>query len=148
MKSLRRPRTWLEHDDEPTMQIYTLRALTSAPVVLVELATPLDELRTLLVERRVPALAVVDDDRALAGIVTRTDVLAASDAARPTARDVMSSYVIALPASATVENAAALMAHEGIGQVVVVGKDGELLGMVSALDIARHCAVVAGYLAA
>jgi CBS domain-containing protein len=37
------------------------------------------------------------------------------------------------------------MAVEGVGQVLVVERDGRLLGMVSAVDIARHFAALAGY---
>lgn len=136
-----RSRTRIEDEEEVTSELYTLRALATAPIEIVEPATPLGELRRLLVERRVPALAVVDG-RALVGIVTRTDVLGMFDKGEATARDVMSSYVVALPATALVENAAALMAYEGIGQVIVVGTENELVGMVSALDIARHFAAV------
>jgi CBS domain-containing protein len=38
------------------------------------------------------------------------------------------------------------MATEGVGEVVVTWRDGELLGLVSAVDIARHVATRAGYL--
>ena len=46
----------------------------------------------------------------------------------------------------TIERAAALMAHECVGQVVITRNGNELAGMVSALDIARHFAIEAGYL--
>jgi len=38
------------------------------------------------------------------------------------------------------------MAFEEIGQIIVTGASGELVGMVSALDIARYYATLAGYL--
>ncbi|MDX2091718.1 MAG: CBS domain-containing protein [Kofleriaceae bacterium] len=60
----------------------------------------------------------------------------------------MSSFVFALPLDSTIEAAAALMALEGVSQVVVTNCHGELAGIVSALDIARHVAVRAGYIAA
>jgi CBS domain-containing protein len=63
-----------------------------------------------------------------------------------TAAEVMSGFVFALPATAAIEKAAALMAYEGVGQFVVVGDRGALVGMVSAVDIAWHLAVIAGYL--
>ena len=135
-----RSRTWIEYDDEVTAELRTLRSLSTTPVEIVELATPVGELRRRLVERRVPALAVVDGT-ALVGIVTRTDVLGATSGAT-TAEDVMSSYLVALPESATVDTAAALMAYEGIGQIIVVGKGGELLGMVSVLDVLRDVSAV------
>lgn len=134
-------RNWIISDD-----LHTLAAIELSPARTVTEATPLSEVRALLVELRVPAIAVVDDRRRLRGLVTRTDVLAEPDAA--TAGEVMSGYVFALPLDATLEAAAALMAIEGVGQVVVVTRDGELAGMLSAFDVARHVATRAGLLAA
>jgi CBS domain-containing protein len=126
------------------------------PIAIVLESTPLAEVRELLVDLdlRVPAIAVVDTQRTLRGLVTRTDVLRGLSSphdpfpADTTAGDAMSSYVFAIPEDSSIESAAALMAYEGVGQVVVTAADGALLGIVSALDIARHMAVQAGYLAA
>lgn len=131
-----------DFEDEPT----TLGSLVRRPAVVVELETPLFEVRRLLLERHVPAIAVVDEDANLRGLVTRTDVLAFADEPDVTACDAMSGFVFALPAEAAIEQAAALMAIEGVGQIVVMKAHGELAGMVSAVDIARHLAVAAGYL--
>ncbi len=136
-------------DDEPTDVLGMLGTLVSTPLNIVEPDTPLSEVLKLLVELRIPAVAVVDRGGVVGGIVTRTDVLrelARGDNA--SAADAMSGFVFALSARSTVERAAALMAYEGVGQVVVTGARGELLGMVSALDIARYFAISAGYLTA
>ena len=132
-------------EDTPTAVLDTLGSLVRTPAVVVSTRTPLAEVRRLLVQRRVPAVAVVEGDH-LCGLVTRTDVLRTPDDGTATVDDAMSGFVFALPARAPIERAAALMAYEGVGQVVVIGHDGELLGMVSAIDIARHFAVEAGYL--
>jgi len=132
-------------EDTPTAVLDTLGSLVRTAAVVVSTTTPVAEIRRLLVQRRVPAVAVVDGDH-LCGLVTRTDVLRAPDDRDATADDVMSGFVFALPARAPIERAAALMAYEGVGQVIVIGLDGELFGMVSAIDIARHFAVEAGYL--
>lgn len=144
---LARPRTWLG-EDEVTAEIYLLRALIRSPVITVTPATPLAEAQRLLVDERVPALVVVDRDQ-LRGLVTRTDVLRAL-LEQPAActGDAMSRYVFSIPVDSSIESAAALIAIEHVGQVVVTGHDGELLGLVSAVDIARHVATRAGYLAA
>ncbi len=145
-RSARRPETSFD-DDEPTDVLGALGTLVSAPISVVQPDTPISEVLKLLVELRIPAVAVVDRCGAIGGIVTRTDLLrelARGD--RATAGDAMSGFVFALSARSTVERAAALMAYEGVGQVVVTGSRGELLGMVSALDIARYFAVSAGYL--
>jgi predicted transcriptional regulator len=83
---------------------------------------------------------VVDDRDELRGVITRTDVLRAEDLTTPTS-DVMSMFVFALPWTASIHRAASLIAFEGVGQVVVTGLPDSVLGMVSAVDIARHFAM-------
>lgn len=134
-----------ELDDEPTSVVTSIGGLLRRRAVVVAEDTPLVEVCRLLVEHRVPALAVVDAAGDLRGLVTRTDVLRLVDAGAH-ARDAMSGFVFALPASASIEKAAALMAYEGVGQIVVTSSGGSLLGMVAAIDIVRHFAVAAGYL--
>lgn len=126
--------------------IETLGSLITRPPLAVELATPLAEVSRLLLQYRVPAIAVVEHDH-LKGLVTRSDVLRAHDDHHTTAGDAMTGYVLALPARSSVERAAALMAYEGVGQVCVTNDAGELLGMVSALDVTRHYAIASGLLA-
>ena len=141
MKPQAARQVWSE--DEITSRIATLGALVSSPVVVVTPETPLAEVRALFVERRVAAIAVVGDDSSLEGILTRTDVLRAP--CDSTAGDAMSRYVLALPAIAPVERAAALMAYEGVGVVAVFDVDAGLVGLVSSADIVRHYAMEAGY---
>ena len=139
---------WADPDDEVTSELHLLAALRLSPIAVVDEHATIDELRAIFVAQRVPAIAVVDDDRGLRGLVTRTDVLRAPDDQATTAAEIMSGFVFVLAQDATVECAAALMAIEDVGQVVVTDEHGELAGVVSALDIARHVAIVAGYLAA
>ncbi|MFT3693223.1 MAG: CBS domain-containing protein [Kofleriaceae bacterium] len=133
-------------EDIPTAVLETLGSLVARPPLAVELDTPLAEVSRLLLQHRVPAIAVVDGDH-LKGLVTRSDVLRVHDESSATASDAMTNYVFALPARSSIEKAAALMAYECVGQVCVTGDSGELLGMVSALDVARHYAIESGYLA-
>ncbi|HEY3806376.1 MAG TPA: CBS domain-containing protein [Kofleriaceae bacterium] len=122
----------------------TLESLVQ-PVLAISADMPIDDVGRLLVDRRVPALGVVDSAGHLRGLITRTDVLRALDEDLATASDAMTWLVFSLPAGADVERAAALMAYEGVGQVLVIGRGGELVGMVSALDVARHYASHAGF---
>lgn len=145
MKSVARSAYLSDFDDDPTSIRATLGSLIRGPAPAVELDTPLAVVRRMLVASRVPAIAVVDDNDSLVGLVTRTDVLRLCDN-ECTAADAMSGFVFALPIESTIEKAAALMAHEGVGQVVITRNGNELAGMVSALDIARHFAIEAGYL--
>ncbi len=133
-------------EEIPTVVLYTLGSLVVQPAITVSIAMPIDEVGRLLVRHRVPALAVIDDVNHLRGLVTRSDALRAFDESLATAGDAMTCMVFALPAGANIERAAALMAYEGVGQVVVTGRGGELVGMVSALDVARHYPATSGFL--
>ena len=130
-------------EEEVTKEIETLAALARKPFVIVAPETPIADARRHFIELRVPAILVVDRSDTLVGIITRTDVLRSHGDARVC--DVMSGAVFVLPVFATVERAAALMAYEGVGQIVITD-DGALVGIVSALDLVRHYAVEAGYL--
>ncbi|HET9993540.1 MAG TPA: CBS domain-containing protein [Kofleriaceae bacterium] len=131
-------------DEVPTAVLDTLGSLIARPALAVSVDTPVGEVCRMLLQYRVPAIAVVDDEE-LCGVITRSDVLRAYDESNTTAGEAMSNYVFVLPARSTIEKAAALMAYECVGQVLVTGDDGELVGMVSALDVARHYAVEHGY---
>jgi CBS domain-containing protein len=134
----------LDDDDDDD---HVNRAMISAAIAVKETA-PLDDVCARLLDARAPAVAVVDDDGGLVGVITRTDLLRAiadrGDAA--TAADAMSRFVLVLPLGVPVERAAALMAFESVGQVVVTDEHGDVAGMLTALDVARHCARRAGYL--
>ena len=145
MKSL--PHSFRDMFEEtPTAVINTLGSLVVSPAIVVTPTTPIGEVRRLLVHHRVPAVAVVDLDDQLLGVITRTDVLRIVDDEDATAGDAMSTFVFALPSRSSIEKAAALMAYEGVGQIVVTGSGSELVGMVSALDVTRYFAIEAGYL--
>jgi CBS domain-containing protein len=54
-----------------------------------------------------------------------------------TARDVMSPVVLSLHESCNIGQAAALMAFEGVHRLPVVADDGEVVGILSSLDVLR-----------
>ena len=136
-------------DDDPICEIVPLGALAGGPPNTLAETAPLVRARALFLELRIPAIVIVDAVGALRGIVTRTDVLRElARRADATCGEAMSGIVFALPEHARVEHAAALMAHESVGQIVVTGERGELVGMVSALDVARELARRAGFAAA
>ncbi len=131
-------------EDEVTRELETLASLARQPTILVAPDTRIEDVRTRFVDERAAAILVVDGDDNLLGILTRTDALRAAPAA--TARDALSGVVFVLPMFASVERAAALMAYENVGQIVLTDGDGALVGVVSAIDIVRHYAVESGYL--
>jgi CBS domain-containing protein len=63
-----------------------------------------------------------------------------------TAGDVMSPVAFSLPESSNIGQAAALMAFEAVHGLPVVADAGEVVGIVSALDILRWFGQCSGYL--
>jgi CBS domain-containing protein len=84
----------------------------------------------------VPAVAVVDAAEALCGLITAPDLLAARKGW--TAVDAMSS-AHAVSANTSIEAVADVMARERYEHVVVTDDAGQVVGVVSARDVARHC---------
>ncbi len=131
-------------EEEVTRELETLASLARQPTIIVAPDTTIEEVRARFVDERAAAILVVDGDDNLVGIITRTDALRAEPGA--TARDVRSGVVFVLPMFASVERAAALMAYENVGQIVLTDGNGALVGVVSAIDVVRHYAVECGYL--
>jgi CBS domain-containing protein len=88
---------------------------------------------------------IVDDDGCPIGMITKRDLVeplrsgGTSDPTR-TAQDAMLPLAFTLDEHATVAQAAALMASEGLHHVPIVSVKGRLAGIVSSLDIVRWLA--------
>ena len=131
----------------PEAELDTIDELPPASLVTVHETAALADLARMFVEQFLVAIGVVDDEERLIGVITRTDLLGNLGNVSATAVDAMSGLVF-LESDSTIECAAALMVLEGVGHVIVMSPRGEPYGVVSALDIARHIAARAGYLAA
>lgn len=105
-------------------------------------------LRRLLLERRVGGVPVVASDGRPVGIVSGGDLLRSllEGGTPPTTAGEIMSEVLALPITASIAQAAALMSYEGTGLIVITDLAGQVAGVVQALDIARWHAREAGYL--
>jgi CBS domain-containing protein len=66
--------------------------------------------------------------------------------ATATVEDIMAPLAFSIPETAPIAQAAALMAFEGIHRLPVVGTSGEVVGLVSSLDVLRFVAEQTGYL--
>jgi CBS domain-containing protein len=130
----------------------------AADVAAVGKRTPFKEIVRLLEERHVSGVPVVDDDRVV-GVVSEADLLATEryphggaeatlveglrhraelrKAGRLTAAEVMSSPAITIAPSATVREAARLLASAGVKRLPVVDQDGRLAGVVSRADLLK-----------
>jgi CBS domain-containing protein len=100
-------------------------------------------LRALFTRDEVAAVPVVNEHGEPIGILTPGALVAAPPGGK--ARDLMSRLNFVLPESATVSQAAALMALERMAYLPIVTGEGRVSGMVSWLDVLRWFAQADGY---
>ncbi len=126
-------------DRTPVSQIMT------ADVVCVREDLSLTALTTLLLERNVSGAPVVDADGRPIGVVSKSDLLR-RDGVPGCVAEVMTPMSFVLHPEASVSQAAALMAFEGVHRLLVVSDDGKVIGLVSSLDVMRWLGRLDGYL--
>ncbi len=123
-----------------------LSEVMTGDVVCVMPDLSLEVLLALLLERNIGGAPVVDDDGRAIGVVSRSDLLGGFQAGM-TVADVMMGMAFTLPDSASLSQAAALMAIEGVHRIPVVAADGGVVGIVTSLDVARWLAQSDGTIA-
>jgi CBS domain-containing protein len=101
----------------------------------------------MFLDRGISSAPIVDDAWRPMGILSKTDILRtlSEDPSAPPdlqghASDVMTPNVLSLPQDAPMTVAAALMAYEGVHRLPVVAPSGEVVGVVSTLDIVKWVA--------
>jgi len=120
--------------DDPISEIMSRKVVCARPEMDASL------LRARLMQRGVSGAPVVDDWGRVLGVVSKTDLVeheVTSKRGEKTVADIMMPMAFTLPAEAAIGQAAALMAYEGVHRVVVVDAKGCVIGLVSALDVAR-----------
>jgi CBS domain-containing protein len=95
-----------------------------------------------LTERRIGALVVSGDGRAIEGIISERDIVRAASTSGPTALDgsvgsVMSTDVVTCSANDGVDRLMALMTERRIRHLPVVDERGQLAGIVSIGDVVK-----------
>ena len=95
-----------------------------------------------LTERRIGALVVSGDGRAIEGIISERDIVRAASASGPSALDgsvgsVMSTDVVTCSAGDGVDRLMALMTERRIRHLPVVDERGHLAGIVSIGDVVK-----------
>ncbi len=124
--------------------MFTIDAIMTTDLVTVKPSSTLAEARTLMHDRRIHHLPVVDDAGALVGLVTLTNVLAATDsilrdadnrirAKDITIDDIMVTDVATVDEHASLRQAALFLEKHRIGCLPVV-TDGELRGIITDTD--------------
>ncbi|XXT25141.1 CBS domain-containing protein [Sorangium sp. So ce429] len=101
------------------------------------------------------AAAEVDDTEESQRVALQPDEIAPLDIEQgfhvyepiqTTAREVMTPVVLHLHESASIRQAASLMAYEGVHRLAVTSDDGKLVGILSSLDVLRWFGRSCGYL--
>jgi len=139
---LRAPELGAARAEASICEIMLRRVLCARPEMEVAAA------RARMLERGVGGMPVVDHWGRVIGMLSSGDLVEHGVTGEPCGRrvsEVMMPLAFSLPADATIGQAAALMAYEGISRVVVVDRTGHLLGLVTALDVARWLGRACGY---
>ncbi|MBK8014393.1 MAG: CBS domain-containing protein [Deltaproteobacteria bacterium] len=129
----------------------SLQEVMTARVLTVPHDAKADEAARLFLERGISGAPVVDGEGRGLGVISKTDLLRCAQATPDGLKEVtvgaiMTPLNFALPESATLSQAAALMAYEGFHRITVVDGDGRIVGLVSALDVLRWMARSEGFL--
>lgn len=112
-----------------------------------------DTVTEMFLERGISCAPIVNDAWQPLGMVSKTDLLrviseegglggesSLSGAAQARVRDVAMPHVLSLHEEAPISVAAALMAYEGVHRLPIVATSGEVIGIISTLDIIRWVA--------
>jgi CBS domain-containing protein len=103
----------------------------------------------IMADRTESCLVVTKNDYVL-GIVTASDMIekviaAGADPKEVYVRDIMSTPVITIGATATIRHAAELMSDYVIGKLPVIGDSGGLVGIVTSVELARWLAKMSDF---
>ena len=113
--------------------------IMSAKLTYTTDKSSLNEALSLMYEKNVGGLPIVDDDSRIKGIVTEEDftaIVAAQDTGI-LADAYMSSNVVTAPAQTTIEKMTRMIIQKGFRRTPVV-QDGVLIGLVTASDIMKY----------
>lgn len=116
-------------------------------VICVSPETSVETLAELMIERGFSGAPVVDASNRVLGVVSKTDLVRRSiDGDTQIVEHIMTPTAFTLSESATIAEAAALMAFENAHRIPIVSKSDVVVGIVSALDVLRWIAADDGYL--
>lgn len=135
--------------------------IMTCDVVCARSDLPIADVIDKIVNHHIGCLPVVDEYGWPIGMITKLDLVtplanrvetangspAWCDLAPQTAEEAMLPLALTLERHATIAQAAALMAGEGLHHLPVVGHSGKLVGILSSLDIVRWLARNDGMLA-
>lgn len=136
---------------EPMGASATLSDAMTIHIVCVRPDLDVADLGTLLMDTGISGVPVIDWEGRPVGMVSKTDLLrlvcgtGTLQRGTATVSDIMMPIALCLPANESIAKAAALMAFEKVHRVPVVGASGQVVGIVSSLDVLRWMARQHGY---
>ncbi len=127
-------------------EVMTRHVLCVAPDVEIE------SLSALLTERGISGVPVVNERGLPVGMVSKTDIVRhryengeTEAGGSVTVGELMVPIAFTLLEGASLAHAAALMAWEGVHRIPICSDAGDVIGIVSALDVVRWLSRVEGY---
>lgn len=116
-----------------------IKDVMTKQVVTVASEASLKEAASVLAERRVSGLPVVDADGAVVGVISEADILSkeAGENDARTVREAMTSPARTIGPGRPVAEAARRMLEEAVNRFPVVDEDGHLIGIVTRADLVR-----------
>lgn len=108
----------------------------TTPVVTVQPETSVHDIARTLGRHRISAVPVVDDGGAVVGLVSEYDLMARQGTA---ARDVMTTAVVSVTETTSVDDVRHLLVERRIRRVPVLS-GGELVGIISRADVVAYLA--------
>jgi CBS domain-containing protein len=140
-------------DDEKAAGQPALESIMRTPVVCVGPRLSLDVLEALFLDSGATSAPVVDKTGRVTGRVSETDLVRYHQQRRTASKapeehvvaDIMIQGTFALQEMESIPRAAALLAYESVDCAPVVNTAGQVVGLVSALDITRWVARRHGY---
>jgi predicted transcriptional regulator len=124
------------------MEVLKLHQVMTRDVFTVPASLSRDEAAWALMHRGVSGAPVRDDDGRLVGVISTSDLV---DPERgggvdeiQTVADIMTPAVMALEADDTIFDAVQMMTSHGLHRVIVVDRDGMLVGIVTPTDFLRR----------
>ncbi len=112
-----------------------IEQIMSFPVVVTRETTKLKHTRELINRKSINAIPVLKEDGEIAGILSSSDLAKAHDK-NITVGDIMTDKVHIVLKNNRVQDAAKTMLKHSVHHLVVM-EDGNVIGMVSSLDIIR-----------
>jgi CBS domain-containing protein len=131
---------WLSSDEASfaAMKSMTAGELMSSPPLTIDASAPITEAAATMKDSKFKRLLVVKDGKDT-GVLSVSDLVASiagtASLNRSTVADVMSRVMLVCRKEASVADVARGMTNAGYRSVLVVNRDGGLMGVVSGLDI-------------